>query len=251
MSTDIEIMAKRFGDTMRDPTISCGVCDPSNAANRLVWQRYDTILIVATVDTVNNNLTIAPQTIRSFTTGQGEQMQGAPAGALKGLADTNLDPGGSPADSPCIFTAYDVNFEVESIVAIDAAGVESYPVATNYDGAYNREALAAISNNFAFTMVEPNGCIDNGAALSMFPSDGSSKSTGDQYRSGLLGLTRGLRFSVCFPGQNAKRPYISIASTRSVVINGNGANPFAAATGTQVIGIKVRVVITGSLDAPV
>lgn len=249
--SDLDIMGKRFADTSRDGAIVCGVCDPSNATNRLTWLRYDTICVPCTVDAAANTLTVAAFTSNLFTTGQGEQFAGAPAGVLKDLAFTNLDAGGAAADSPCIFTAYDLQFEVgPAIVTMDASGNQTIGVPTNYDQAYNRELFAEISKSTSAAVLEPNGCRDQVGALDQFVSDGSSRAIGDQSRSGLLGLTRGLRFAICFPGQNAKRPFIQLQLTKPIIIAGNGANPFVATPGGSVVLVYIRATIVGSLDAP-
>lgn len=247
--SDLSVMQSQFPQTNRDMGIACGVCDPMNIQNRLTYKRYDSALIAATV-TPGTAMVFAVQTVNLFTTGVGEALGGAPAGALKDVSHTNLVAGGAAADSPCVFTAYDLQVEMLDFVEVSAAGNELFQAALYYDQAYRRQAFDALSHRLWTRIEEPNGCRDRLTAVDMLPSDGSSRAIGDQNRSGLLGVSRGLRIAVCFPGQNASRPFIPVQLEKSVTINENGANPLPATTGGSTFGIILRVTLTGAIDTP-
>lgn len=246
--SDLSVMQAQFPQTNRDMSVACGVCDPMNIQNRLTYKRYDSGLITATV--AAGVMTWTAQTLNLFTTGVGEALGGAPAGATKDVSHTNLVAGGAAADSPCIFTAYDLQVELLGLRYIDAAGNESDLPAMYYDQAYQRQALHQLAQRLWLRIEEPNGCRDRLTAADLLPSDGSSRAIGDQNRSGLLGVSRGLRIAVCFPGQNSSRPFIPVQLEHTIAISENGANPFPATPGGTNFGTLVRVTLTGAIDTP-
>lgn len=246
--SDLSVMQNQYPQTNRDPSIACGVCDPMNIQNRLTYKRYDSGLIVATV--AGGVMTFAAQTVNLFTTGVGEAFGGAPAGATKDVSHTNLTTGGAAADSPCVFTAFDLQVELLGLQYIDASGNQSELPAMYYDQAYAREVLAKLAQRLWVRIEEPTGCRDRIGAVDLLPSDGSARGIGDQNRSAMLGVSRGLRIAVCFPGQNSQRPFIPVQLEKSLAFSENGANPFPATPGGSSLGVTVRVTLTGAIDTP-
>lgn len=247
-SSDLAVMQAQYPQTHRDPSIACGVCDPMNIQNRLTFKRYDSGLITATV--ASPTMVFGLQTLNLFQLGVGEALQGAPAGALKDVSHTNLVAGGAAADSPCVFTAFDLQVELLGTRYIDASGNEQQLPAMYYDQAYQRQVLLELAQRLWVRIEEPNGCRDRLTAADLLPSDGSSRAVGDGNRSGMLGVSRGLRIAVCFPGQNSSRPFIPVQLEKTVTLTENGANPFPATPGSNNFGVLVRVTTTGAIDTP-
>jgi len=247
--SDITVMQQQFPATNREMSISCGVCDPMNIINRLTYRRYDAGVIAVTA-TAGVSLVVTAQTINLFTTGVGEQINGLAATALKDRSWTNLDPGGAPIDSPCVFTAYGISFELLDLAEFDTLGNELQQPALYYDQAYKTQLLHEAATVMEVRIEEPNGCRDFLPPVDMLPSDGSSRAVGDRNRSAMLGVLTGLRIAVCFPGQNSKRPFIPVQVEKTVTLNQNGANPIPATTSGSTLGIKTRVVIVGSAETP-
>lgn len=247
---DMDLMLQKYPTIIRDPNIRCGICDPFSMQNRITGLRYDTALFTATLSgAAPNVMTFASQTRDFFSSGKGEPLDGL-ATVDKTLAETNLDDGGSAVDSPCLFTAYSVSVELQTIAIWSATGDVSLLPSYYYDQAYNRAILDKLSNLITFKIIESNGCTDDGGVIALWPSDGSSRDTGDRNRSGMLGVTRGLRTTICFPGQNAKRPRITLTLERDLAVTENGANPFDAVPEGSVLAVAARVVVEGAVETP-
>lgn len=248
--SDMDLMAQKYPSIVKDGTIKCGICDPNSIQNRLTTLRYDTALFVATLSgAAPNVLSFAAVDRDFFVTGKGEALGGL-ATATKDLSYTNLDAGGSAAESPCIFTGYSVMVEFLPLVILDATGNESLLPSYYYDQAYNRAILNQIANRIAARLVEPNGCTDDLGTVAQWPADGSARGVGDQNRSAMLGVTRGLRAAVCFPGQNAKRPKFTLSLVKTVSVTENGANPFGTIPGGSILAVPVRLTVEGAVETP-
>lgn len=251
MANDLDRMAALYPFAARDFDVRCGICSPDDIQNRLTDLRWDTVIFTATPAV--GVLTFAPQVREVFVTGKGEQYGGAPAGCLKDLSHTNADEGGSVAESPCLFTSYAQMFELLPLVYITPDCSENYLPAEYYDDAYNRAVLGALAKRIFAQIIEPNGCTADKGPLDLWPSDGSSRGRGDANRSAMLGVMRGERVTICWPGENAKRPKERLSLEVALNFTQNGANPFDPLTDLpegSVIGVPVRVTMQGSVDGP-
>jgi len=251
--SDLDLMMSKYPSVVRDPTIRCGVCDPNSQRDRLTTFRYDTALLLATLAAGPPGvMTFAAQTVDLFVTGKDEALGGL-ATATKGLSLTNLGPSGAAPDSPCLYTAYGIMFELGQISIYAADGSQSNQPQFYYDQAYNNQVLTQLAKAAAWRIVEPNGCTDDGTPLDLAQSDGSARGVGDKDRSGMLGVMRGLRTAVCFPGENARKPKISVTLDRALNVTENGASPFLAfgvIPAGSVLAVPVRVTLEGSIETP-
>lgn len=248
--SDLDLMMQKYPTISRDPDVSCGICEPNAIQNAATTLRYDTAVINATIAAGPPQVaTFAAVTRDFFVAGKGEALGGL-ATATKDLSHTNLDAGGSAAESPCIFTAYGLWVEFLPLVILDATGNMSLLPSYYYDQAYNRSVIDRVANSLALRIVEANGCTLDVGVSSLWPSDGSSREVGDRNRSGMIGSTRTLRVTICFPGQNAKRPRFTMTLVNSIAVTENGGNVFGTIPGGSILALPIRIVTEGVNEAP-